>query len=196
MLAEKQDVPQAPRVAVVEDASPSPTPAIATPPAEAMEKPIPSGDPADMAPPLNLTFTPDRMPYEMQIEAIANRTDITDVMKSRFLLSMLPGLPEEAVAKAAEEATTRLTNKDYNDIALRTVTNPKTHEGAMAVLFADLMERPESIALPALLAIARNPEHPYAKHAAENLDLLLGRNHGNDWVAWDAAIQGKLAAPK
>ena len=63
----------------------------------------------------------------------------------------------------------------------------------MSVLFADLMERPDSIALPALLAIARQPAHPYAATALDNLRLLLGANYGSDWRKWNEAIQDAVA---
>ena len=47
--------------------------------------------------------------------------------------------------------------------------------------------------LPALLQVARNPSHPYAPHARENLDLLLGQDFGTDWPRWETAIRVKLA---
>jgi hypothetical protein len=56
-------------------------------------------------------------------------------------------------------------------------------------MWSDLMERPDDITLPTLLTIARNPAHPFAKNAAENLELLLGQSFGTDWQRWDAAIR-------
>ena len=58
---------------------------------------------------------------------------------------------------------------DYR--ALQNVTtNPATYGPALAVLWSDLMQRSRSVALPTLLAIARNPAHPYAAPArAEDL---------------------------
>jgi hypothetical protein len=67
--------------------------------------------------------------------------------------------------------------------------NPGTYGLALAAMWSDLMERPDDIALPTLLTIARNPAHPFAKNATENLEWLLGQNFGTDWQRWDAAIR-------
>lgn len=134
------------------------------------------------------------VPAEMQIEAIARRTDVPDGLKARALLQMLPGLPEEALAKAADEAASRLPDSDYAAVLLPVVVAPGTHGTAMRVLFADLMERPDAITLPALLTIARNPAHPYATAAHDNLELLLGADFGRDWRRWDVEVRQRLAA--
>ena len=136
------------------------------------------------------------LPAEMQIEAIVARTDAPDWVKARVLIQMLPGLPEEALAKAADEAASRLPDADYTTVLLPTVLDPETHGLAMSVLFADLMERPDVITLPTLLAIARRPEHPYAPSAKDNLVLLLGKDFGGDWFAWEKKIRARLTPPK
>ncbi len=133
------------------------------------------------------------LPWEAQIEAIAARQDVPDRLKARFLISMLPGLPEEALAKAAEEATARLPDADYPSVLQPVVIDPHTHGMAMSVLFADLMQRPDSITLPVLLSIARDPTHPYAHSARDNLQLLLGHTFGSDWLRWEQAIRSRLA---
>ena len=81
-------------------------------------------------------------------------------------------------------------------MALPLLANPQTHGSVKNVLFADLIERPDAITLPALLRIARTPNHPYAKFAHDNLDLLVGEDFGADWPKWEAAVQKTLAAEK
>jgi len=112
--------------------------------------------------------------------------------RARALFALLPRLPEEALASTTEEAVQNLPNGEYNSVALPLVTNPLTHGQEMSVLFADLMERPDPITMPALLAIARNPSHPYAGSALDNLKLILRQNHGADWSKWDEAIKQTL----
>ena len=114
-------------------------------------------------------------PWESTIEEIANRADVPDRIKARLLIQMLPGLPDEAVAKAAEEAAIRLSNADYKAVLLPTLLDPHTHGMAMSVLFADLMKRPETISIPILQSIAQDPSHPYSPFASDNLRLMLGR---------------------
>ena len=106
---------------------------------------------------------------------------------------MIPTLPPQALATAAELAVEKLPDADYPATALPVVTNPETHGQVLSVLFADLLERPDAITLPALLTIAKNPEHPFAPSALDDLRLLLNADYGSDWSRWDAAIRQKLA---
>ena len=134
-----------------------------------------------------------RLPWEEKIAGVTGAGDLNDTAKARRLLAMIPALPEHGLATAAEEAVKRLPDADYNSVALPLVANPQTHGVVESVLFADLMERPDAIALPALLRIAQIPNHPYAKFAHDNLDLLLGEDFGTDWPKWDAAVRKTLA---
>ena len=142
------------------------------------------------APTLPLDAGP--LAWERQIADIANRSNVPDLLKARLLFQMLPGLPEEALAQTAESAAGLLADKDYAAVALPTVLDPRTHGRAMSVLFADLMERPDALALPALLAIARDPKHPFAPAALDNLQLLLGADFGSEWAKWDAEIRRRI----
>ena len=135
-----------------------------------------------------------KLPWEEAIESVTGAADLNDTAKSRRLLAMIPAFPEQAFATAAEEAVKRLPDADYNSVALPVVTNPQTHGLVASVLFADLMERPDAITLPALLRIAQIPNHPYARFAHDNLDLLLGEDYGADWLKWDAAVRKTLAS--
>jgi hypothetical protein len=135
-------------------------------------------------------------PWEKTIDVIAARTDITDAGKARILIQMLPGLPEEAVSMAAEEAVTRLADADYRAALLTTLINPQTHRTAMSVLFADLMQRPAAIALPILVSVAQDSKHPYSESARENLQFLLKQDFGDDWVKWNEAIGVRLRSPQ
>lgn len=134
-------------------------------------------------------------PMEKKIDEVTQRADLSDAAKAQLLIRMLPGLPPEVLARAAEEAATRLPDADYTAALRPTLVNPQTHGMTMSVLFADLMQRPEAIALPILAAIAQVPEHPYAQHAQENLQFLLKQDFGGDWAKWNEAIRARLASP-
>ena len=143
-----------------------------------------------------LEFSQGKLAWEEKIERVTLAEDLSDSAKARQLLAIIAVLPEHGMQTAAEEAVKRITDADYNSIALPVVTNPQTHGLVEGVLFEDLMDRPRAITLPALLRIARIPNHPYAKHALDNLDLLIGENFGGDWLKWEAAIQKAIAAEK
>jgi hypothetical protein len=138
----------------------------------------------------------DAAPWESAMEAIANRADIPDLLKVRLFVQMLPGLPDEVVAKAAEEATIRLPDAEYRAVLLPTLLDPRTRGMAMSVFFADLAQRPKDVALPILLSIARDSTHPYSQFARENLQLALHRDFGSDWAKWDEAIRDHLGSSR
>jgi hypothetical protein len=119
--------------------------------------------------------------------ALDKRAQVTELLR---LLS--GGLPEEALESVAEEAVRGLENKDYAK-ATGLLVNPQTHGRVHAVLFADLVERPDPIRLPGLLAVAKVQGHPFGKVAAEDLELFLGINHGGNWARWEEAIRLFLA---
>jgi hypothetical protein len=144
-----------------------------------------------LAPPLAL----DRgtLPWEEKIESVLRDGSLSNAAKARRLVSMFPELPADGLATAAEECVERLPDADYNAVALPVIASPQTHGAVANVLFADLMERPDAITLPALLRIAQIPNHSYAKFAKENLRLLLDEDFGSDWPKWDAAIRVALS---
>jgi len=143
-------------------------------------------------PPLSLENATD-LAWKKKIDAVVNRTDLSDTMKAKSLLEMLPSLPEQAIAEAAQEAAARLPDADYREVIRSTLLDPKTDNRVMAVLFADLMERPAALSLPILLSIAKDSRHPYAPTAQQNLGQALGQNLGTDWAKWEEAIQNHVA---
>jgi len=124
-------------------------------------------------------------------EAIDREPDT--VLRAKALLALLPQMPEEALAEVAEKAVNDLPDRAYAEIALPTITNHATPAQALSVLFSDLMERPDAIALPALLTIARDAQHPFAPSALDNLRLLLRVDRGTDWAAWQHDVARRLA---
>ncbi len=129
--------------------------------------------------------------WEARIEKVTSAPGLNESAKAKTLLAMLNSLPPEALETAAREAGERLPDSMYAS-ASAMLLNPKTHGRVLGVLFEDLLVRPDAVALPALLALARNPAHPFATAARENLELLLGKNFGNEWPRWSAEIRRAL----
>lgn len=165
-------------------ALPSPEPRVAEPAPKQF-------DPApQMAPALQLdraSSTP-----ELQFAQMGARSKPAD--NARAIFAVIQTLPPEVLASAAGQAVEQLPDADYAPIALPVLANPQTHGQVLSVMFADLLERPETIALPALLTIAKNSDHSFAPAALDDLRLLLKADYGGDWPRWDAAIREKLAA--
>ena len=151
--------------------------------------PTPDDSAPQTAPAVPLAMTPSH--WEQQLAGKLSR--LKPMEKARAIFALLPTLPESALATATEVAVEKLPDADYPSTALPVVTNPETHGQVLSVLFADLLERPDAITLPALLTIAKNPDHPFAPSALDDLRLLLNADYGSDWSRWDAAIRQKLA---
>jgi hypothetical protein len=179
-----QEVASTPQI---ETTVPANAPAISE---EARREPEPAPPDVPLAPPLVLEQ--GALPWEQKIENVLRDGSLSNTAKARRLLALLPELPADGLATAAEECIARVPDADYNAVALPVIANPQTHGAVANVFFADLMERPDAITLPALLRIAQIQNHPYAKFARENLQLLLDEDFGSDWQKWDAATRSAL----
>ena len=184
---------------------PKPEPTEVTPPKPKTHLPSPTPDspetlvtdlpptPDDSAPQTAPAVPLDTTPSNWEQQLAGKLPRLKPVEKARAIFALLPSLPESALASAAVEAVEKLPDADYPATALPVLINPETHGQVLSVLFADLLERPDTIALPALLTIAKNPDHPFAPSALDDLRLLLNADHDTDWPRWDAAIRAKLA---
>lgn len=142
--------------------------------------------------PKELELQVGKLPWEEKIESVLQQPSATDAEKAKLLFSLLHKLPAEATERAATEAIRLVTNADYNAVALPIIKDPRTTGDIDAILFADLMDRPETIHLPALLAIASAQDHPFAEPARQNLEYALGHDYKEDWSAWTAGIDEHL----
>jgi hypothetical protein len=131
--------------------------------------------------------------WEAQIEAILD-SQLPAPSKAQLLLQQLPHVPGEAQAPLAEAAVQVLPDSAYSAVALRTLLDPRTHGAAESVLFADLLERPDPVTLPALLQLMQVKNHPFAASARDSLSLLLSEDYGADTQAWSVAVQRRLTA--
>jgi hypothetical protein len=133
--------------------------------------------------------------WEQQIATTVSAHGNGSAAAARAIFALLPTLPEEALATATESALSQLSVQDYPAVALPRLLDLNTPGQSLAVLFADLLEKPARIKLPALLTLAKNPLHPFAELALDDLKLLLKADHGSSWHVWEVAISQALAAP-
>ncbi len=145
--------------------------------------------------PPTLRLETGKLPWETQIDEILAAAT-PDPVKAHQLFALLAKAPPEAWERIAEEAIQRVPNETYGTDALPRLINPQTNGRVLSILFADLMERPETTNLPALLTVARLNGHPYAEPARDNLEHALGHDYQTDWAGWEKAIRQRLLAGK
>ena len=128
--------------------------------------------------------------WERQIDQVlsspANERDTAQI-----LINMLPGLPPEGQADAAQHITNLLLDEDYSRV-MPLIRNTNLPEETHEVLITDLMNREEKVMLPALLEIARLPNHPHHEEARDDLQIFLDEDFGTDWAKWDVAMRDYL----
>ena len=113
--------------------------------------------------------------------------------KAKELLELFPHLPEGGQVEVATHLSNLVPNQDYAPLA-NLLTNAALSPDVLEVFFRDALNRPNTLKLPALLDIARTPQHPNVVDAKETLAFLLGEDDGDDWAKWQARIDEWLRA--
>jgi hypothetical protein len=127
-----------------------------------------------------------------RVEA-ARAIEESDAEKSVRLLALFHTLPPEGQDEIAPELAALTPDSNYNALA-GILTNPRTPEPVLDVLFTDILDRPDEIQLRTLLELAKAPQHPKATDALDILGIELGEDFGTDWDAWAKKISEQLAS--
>ncbi|MBI5383137.1 MAG: hypothetical protein HZA90_00465 [Verrucomicrobia bacterium] len=128
--------------------------------------------------------------WEKQRDALLT-SSMSSEQKAGELLALLPGLATVDQEEAAKHLVNLLSDDHFTAVGV-CLTNAAEPEAVVAVLMADLLNRPEKVKLPLCLAIARTPGHPRAEEALKLLGLHFVADHGTNWPAWEAAVQERL----
>ena len=142
-------------------------------------------------PPRETREEPQIAEWELKIDQIL-RVEATETETAQMLINMLPTLPAEGQAEAAQHITNLILDEEYNRV-LPLVRNPALPEEVHDVFLTDLMNREDPVKLPTLLEIAKLPNHPLQVEAVSDLEIFLDEEFGTDWVRWEAAVQKYIA---
>lgn len=128
--------------------------------------------------------------WEMRIDQ-ALRASGTESETAQILINLLPGFPPEGQADAAQHISNLILDQDYSRV-LPLLRNPGLPEEVLDVFITDLMNRDDAIKLPALLDVAKIPNHPHREEAQTDLQIFLDEDFGTDWAKWDTAMKAYL----
>ena len=109
------------------------------------------------------------------------------------MLALFPQLPAAAQPAAAHHIVNLLPDDSYPSFATH-LTNANASAEVRAVIYADLLHRPNAIKLPWLLAVARSPGVSQAGEAAALLQATLREDHGANWNVWSERVRAWLQA--
>ena len=130
--------------------------------------------------------------WEDKVDEILG-SDSPDPDKARQLLGMFPTLPADGQEEVAQHLANLVPDQDFA-LMRPYLTNSALPEDVLDVLLDDVLNRPNSLKLPALLDVARSAQHPKAAEAKDFLELLLDEDYGDDWDKWRAGIEQWLKA--
>ena len=140
-----------------------------------------------------LNAEPSEEAWSRAIDTVLrDNSDVAE--KSRRMLQMLPHLPPALRAEAAQHLVNFATDSAPENV-VEPLLNASTDHSAQGVLLLGLLQRADKIRLPALLRIARNPEHAKQADALRYLHFLLESDDPADSAAWEARIEARLKPP-
>jgi hypothetical protein len=130
--------------------------------------------------------------WELKIDEVL-RSSADETQTAQILINMLPTLPADGQSEAAQHISNLILDDQYNRV-LPLVKNPNLPEDVLDVFVTDLMNRDDAVKLPALLDIAKIPNHPHHEEALTDLEIFLDADDipPNDWGRWDAAVKEYL----
>lgn len=128
--------------------------------------------------------------WELRIDEVL-RSNADEKQTAKILINMLPTMPPEGQEEAAQHISNLVLDEDYNDV-LPLVKNANLPEEVLDVFVTDLMNRDDSTKLPALLEIAKIPNHPHQEEALTDLEIFLDEDFGTDFGRWEAAMKAYL----
>jgi hypothetical protein len=110
---------------------------------------------------------------------------------SQRLAASLGTLPPEGQLEAAQHMVNLLADEEYVT-AENIYFNPAMPVPVRRLVFEDFMNRPNALKLPLLVRTLRDMGNPMRQEAIDNLQVYIGRDEGEDWVRWDAAVRESL----
>ncbi len=134
-------------------------------------------------PPTNANFMTN---WEEKLDNILV-SDKPDPDKAKEMIEMFPQLSPEAQEEIAHHISNLTPDENYASIG-KFLTNSTLPEAVLDVFTEDVLNRPNSIKLPLLLDLARDPQHPKAGESKDILELFLEEDFGADWPKWQAKL--------
>jgi len=120
--------------------------------------------------------------WEEKIDDIVGSDD-PDTNKVAQLYALFPTLPPDGQEDVAQHLSNLVDDEDYKPLG-EMLKNDKLPEGVLDELLADVLNRPNNLKLPLLLAVASDANHAKHDEAKDLLELYLGEDYGNDWHSW------------
>jgi hypothetical protein len=142
--------------------------------------------------PQKYTTAPPAGSSKAKIFKLVMELGTPDAEKVTRLLAMMPGLSQEEKSMALDHATQLIPDTDYirqRPTLLRLADTDELRE----VVLLDLLTRDDTIKMPGLVELMKQPHAIMKTEAREVLEAYLEQDHGEDTGKWDVAVRQWLA---
>jgi hypothetical protein len=139
---------------------------------------------------LSPEFEEPEQPWEKAINQLLDSDEENDKVAAS-LAALAPTLPLEGQVEAIQHMVNLLDDEQYA-LAQNMVMNPGLHPDVREVLFSDVLDRPNAVKLPLLLALLSSPGHPLRIEAHTNLQAAIGQDLGESPMLWSQPVQAFL----
>jgi len=187
---QEKPTPVEPPVAPPTKAEPvevEPAPGVVVAPAEKM----PAAEKLPPPLPLAVEMTDADRKIDEILRLNPDNSESGHISTAQLLINLIPTLPPEGQAEAAQHVSNLLPDKEYQRVRSM-VVNPNAPTELLDVLVTDLMNRDDAVKLPVLLDIAKIPNHPTREEAMTDLQIFLNGDYGTDWAKWDTELKAFL----
>jgi len=130
-------------------------------------------------------------PWEIAINKLLD-SDEDNSQVAASLAALAPSLPFDGQLEAVQHMV-NLTDDENYSLASNMLLQMGWHPDLRAIVFSDVLDRPNAIKLPVLLAILGNPADQLRGEAHTNLQAVIGQDFGPDAKLWAPAVQELLA---
>lgn len=180
--------PGGPSTAPVTTARPVPPPGPVAP----VPKPTPTTPSIAVTTPPTEPVAPGDMvaDWSEKLDDILGSAD-DEAKKADLLLAMWKRLPEDGQVETMQHISNLLPDEKFSAL-IPAFTNAATPEAVLDIIMTDALNRPNGMKLPALLEVARTPNHPKAEESRDILEVFVDHNYGEDWSKWEKAVQDWL----
>jgi len=129
--------------------------------------------------------------WEKPISVLLDSDDENEEVAVK-LAALGPTLPLEGYVECIQHMVNLLDDEQYK-LATDMLMSPSLQPEVREVIFSDVLDRPNEVKVPALLALLGSFGHPLQGEAREKLQLLIGSDLGDNPVAWQVAATTFLA---
>jgi hypothetical protein len=162
----------------------TPTPVTPTQPGDASRPMVATPTPEVTAPAplpkededkLHLWLTESETPADAANSILSNWKDLSD-----------PGR-----TAAAQHLANLVADEQFQPVA-NILLDLKSSQEVQSILFADILNRQDSVKWPLIMKVLETKDHPLSQEARTILTVVLGRDYGDDWAKWQDRVDKDL----